>query len=160
MANNVAPILLGLGAAYLLMGKKKKGTSTNGGSGGGFGTAPVDGDTPCHVLNGVWAPATPGNQSPLAALTDKPELMFLPLTPEAYQEFETFFIEWVAANTAVAQADSETPIIFALQHVTKNMGCDWLNPGAWTGRMSQVFNAVEKMYDTNRLDYIEEKYKL
>jgi hypothetical protein len=160
MANNIGPIILGLGAAFLLMKSKDSKSSGGSTSDGGFGTSPPDGDSACHVLQGIWAQATPGTSSPLTKFTDNPNLTFLPLTPEAYEEAENYFIQWVEANTADAQNDSVNPAYAAAGVLTEGLGCPWSKGSDWTSRMTQVYNALEKLYFTNRIDYIEGKYKL
>jgi hypothetical protein len=141
MAKNIAPLLLGAGALYLLMsGKKGNGAPA---ASGGFSTD-AGGTSPCHLLEGIWAPAMPAAQSGLSGITSNAKLLSLPLTPEGFQKADSFMLSYSTANP---ELDKDIVVFQAEKHLTEGMDCPWGQPTQWTPRMSQVHNALNVLYD-------------
>jgi len=159
MATNMGPIILGLGAAFLFL--RKKDSSANGDtdigrgdpedwSQGGYGGGTPEGDSPCQVLEGIWAPVGMGANSPLAAVTSNVNLRNLPLTLEAFEaadlEFQSFFQanpELKANNMGDHDLGSIAGVI--QERLTEDLGCPWGNPEQWTNRMQHLNGAVNMM---------------
>lgn len=150
---NILPIIAGLGAAYFLLQKHDASDSGNGSSSWG-GTA--GGDTPCHLLTGIWAPATGGAESPLNAVTANPNLVYLPLTPEAFQEIDGYLAQWIKDN----DVEKDAAVSFAAKHISDGLDCAWGSPNSHTPRMNQVRGAINSIYDAHIESYLEAKYNV
>ena len=142
---NILPIIAGLGAAYFLMRKKdgngSTGTGTGTGTGSGFGSGP-GGDSPCHLLTGIWSEAHSAS-SPIAAVTSNPTLLALPLTLEAFTAADQFFL----ANPSEDESGDGDDVVWHAQNLlTEGLGCPWSKRGDWTPRMEAVNGALITLF--------------
>lgn len=143
---NIFPIIAGLGAVYFLMSKK-------GGSGIGRGDpsdwsedglAGPGGSTPCHLLDGIWSPPH-SSSSPIAAVTENPTLLALPLTLDAFSKADQYFL-----NNPSADASGDDVVHHVQVLLTEGLGCDWSKLANWTPRMKQLHNALITLYKTGQ----------
>lgn len=142
----MGPILLGLGAAALLLRSKKGGSGTPTEGHGGFSVDPK-GDTPCHILAGIWAPVPIAGQGPLAEITSIPRLQILTLTPDAFQEadafFQAFYTEHADSPDAADLFDPTGMAYTTARHLTQDLDCPWSKQSQWTPRMKDVYTALK-----------------
>jgi len=151
---NIAPLLLGLGAAFLFL--RKKDTSAGTGDTGskpapdtGWGVEGT-GTTPCDLLLGIWAEANGPATSPLAiangGFTTNPKLVVLTLTPDAFKAADLFFMDHIQKNGMDGPEAEAVAVFAALKHITSGLNCNWAMPDHYTPRMKQVERSLVTLY--------------
>jgi hypothetical protein len=154
MAGNIGPILLGLGAAFLLMRKKDEGGYGHSDGGPAFGGTDPGGSSACHLLDGIWAPSTSPADSALNAIdpetgapyTQKDNLKVLPFTLEGFVAARTLLLEQYNMSP---RPEDDVVIFMTEKNLTAHIsgGCPWASPKSWTPRMQHIHDAIAVLYD-------------
>lgn len=159
MALNLAPILLGLGAFWLLAKKDDSGLSRD---------VPPAG-SPCYELEGIYQFRDSSKPADALTGTQDPNLKFLPLTQAAFDSIRPYivnhfsnnidavlkFADQVIAPSPMAAfnegitAVRDQVILQTEKHVTAHVagGCPWGKRSAWSSKMELVHGAIRKLYD-------------